>query len=591
MKQATVSLCLLAILSLVSATNALAACPDPQARLATYINSDAFKDLLDRRELDVDHQRIAFVLLDHRTGDWGVYRMNRGRGDKRKPEDENVEPFAAEDLKKDNVTFTSDGIPETRANGSERVDFALSNTNVALYSLKKVVTREDVPELAKLKQIIAGFAGVAKDIVIRAGVANADLQSFEPIQATELFPQAKLERLQNAAAAIEKTIRKAEDHKLTVISTLQYAEFDQETTPLDLATFAALLQEARKGIDEFRTARDDFRDDPFVKHHSCAAVVAVMKKAKFEGLSFPEKVQHVADLTSELLATSCDIESKSVATAVLEQKDDAAVKIFLTNVTFIETALKWAGDALGQTTDLLKNTASLAQFVAEYKRLNPANEPCELTNGILVADAPDEVLLDKIGIAAITVAERAPLGGTYSRRPNASGDRKFRFAHRATSALAYGVGIIYTPLEDPSYSPIDNPLKADEKVIAKTGEKSRTGDLALLASYRFRRAGSPFRPGIQFGIGITDKTPIFVGGSVDISRYFRFGAGVTAQRVTALQHGYHALRRNSDGTVDPTSISKIGASDKVPTRDKLSTAFYASLVITFDGIPFFEKKD
>lgn len=547
-------------------------CPDVEDRLAAYVRGAEFTSLMQRHDHEPDATRAAFMVLDHRSGAWNAYAMKRARGEKRLPDDTAIPPYDRSDFRPAPITYF-EGQPVVRTRG--QVVFALANTNVALYAVEKTVAHEDVPGLDKLKKIIAAFAGLAQQVVTRAGGGTGLTGAGEDVDPLEAVAAA-METLNRVTDAVAADVEEA-------TSTLQYAELRLPVPPLPLDRYAGRAAEVRNAIQGLRTAVSEFVDDPEVVAHSCTAATELVRKVNEETMTKEKALAGLAGLENTCPAAA------DAATKAL--RDAAKAEQYVADADYFAAVTKRVGEALDATSELVKSVASLANFADAYRRVNPDNDPCKLTAGILVADQPDQALLDQTGLVTVTISDVSPLGATYSRRADASGDRKYRISHSATDRLAYGVGIVHTAVKDPEFSPIEHPGDPTKKVVARTGEESRTGDLALLASYRFGRSGMALRPGIQFGVGLSDKTPLFLGGSLDLGRYFRLGAGITGQRITALADGYHELRRNADGSVDPTSISVIGEGDEVPTRDRLATGFYATLVVTLDGIPFFSKNE
>lgn len=244
--------------------------------------------------------------------------------------------------------------------------------------------------------------------------------------------------------------------------------------------------------------------------------------------------------------------------------------------------------AAGQLINAELPTAKTAAILQRLSAAPGADKPCTYTTGLVFADSPDQVAFDRIGTVKVTISEVNPFGATFDRRPDATGVRSFRIANPTARRIAVSVGGIYTPLTEPTYKAVTNPLNANEKVIARTGERQRSGAVALLGAYRWRDEEALLRPGLQFGVGFGSDPQIFGGFSLDVSPVIRIGLGATGQLVADLAGGQKALAYDDKG--NPLPGATVVASDsEIRLKQRHQIAPYLSLSISLDSLSLFKR--
>ena len=255
-----------------------------------------------------------------------------------------------------------------------------------------------------------------------------------------------------------------------------------------------------------------------------------------------------------------------------------------------ENAEETDSDALSTADKLIKAELPTARSAAILDRLNAApgsDRPCTYTAGLIFADTPDQIPFDKIGTVKVTISEVNPFGVNFDRRPDATGEQLFRIADPAVRRIAVSVGGIYTPLVERTYSAVTSPLNPNEKVIARTGEKRRSGAVALLAAYRWREERALLRPGIQLGVGFGSQPQLFTGFSLDVSPFVRLGLGATGQYVQDLASGQKALEYDRGNPVPGATV--VGGDSEIRLRQRPRFAPYLSLSISLDSLSLFKK--
>lgn len=160
--------------------------------------------------------------------------------------------------------------------------------------------------------------------------------------------------------------------------------------------------------------------------------------------------------------------------------------------------------------------------------------------------------------------------------------REYRLESATGQILGYGIGLIYTPLQESTWGAVTVPGTTD-KVIAETKRETRAGDLAAFLSYRFlehRPRQRHVAPTLDFGVGVTsDRPAFFLGLGVELWRAARVGFGWAPQRVTKLQHGQEP---------NQTLVSN---GDEIKIRKRFDVSnWYISLTFALDSLSLFNKQ-
>ena len=160
-----------------------------------------------------------------------------------------------------------------------------------------------------------------------------------------------------------------------------------------------------------------------------------------------------------------------------------------------------------------------------------------------------------------------------------------KFDYKLESAtgriLGYGIGVIYTPLHESSWTAATVP-GTSTKVITETKRETRAGDLAAFLTYRFmehRPAERRVQPILDFGVGLTsDRPAFFFGTGVEVSRAARIGFGWAPQRVSKLAEGQQ---------VNETIVTN---TEEIRTERRFDTRnWYLSFSFALDSLSLFNR--
>jgi hypothetical protein len=159
--------------------------------------------------------------------------------------------------------------------------------------------------------------------------------------------------------------------------------------------------------------------------------------------------------------------------------------------------------------------------------------------------------------------------------------------------LGTGFGVTLTGLKDPSYAAVTDPTNKDQKLIGRKDEDSRSGQVALFATFRpiqlidKKSRSWPVRLGVDLGFGLK-KTSLFVGGSIELFKVLRVGYGESWQKITNLVPGQHEIP--TDGSTDFSHATVVSSTDDIRTRSVFAGHSYVSIVIAIDSLPFFKPQ-
>lgn len=556
---------LAAAVLVIASTDILAKCPDVKEQLRELVTTDEFKRL-SQFGVNTKEGPVKFVTLNHRTGDWAVYRWQAGKSD-----------FSDVD-----ITGEGKGLPRVDLARNERGVFVLTHTTPPLYEVGKTTTVDKIDEIKNLNEIIAAFAKLAIEVVKPGPGAVAGVDNGVRIV---LAPeQNDLDALRAALLAANAELKGLQAEKTATIRFLEYAELGEEATPPNASTAYQRLTTLREAFDDVATARNTLVDGEYGKQHSCTAARAIVEKMKAIDWADPAVIQaKLTEFSGEIDNTTCETAAKAAAKRALA--DEASVKQYLAIGDTFSAIIGQADAALALEADAIENAAAIRRLLGSPN----AVVPCDYVEGLIMADSPDQIAFDETGLVKVTLTPVDALGHKFKRRADAPAEVSYRTINPVAGNIGYGIGVIYTPLSNPEFGAVENPANKEEKVIAKTGEKSRAGELALLGTYRWGTPGALLRPGLQFGAGVSDDLATFLGLSLDIGPIFRLGAGITGQHVNELASGQHAMRLRSDGTPEPESLTKVTADTDIQKRNTLKTGFYMSLSISLDGISFFNR--
>lgn len=182
--------------------------------------------------------------------------------------------------------------------------------------------------------------------------------------------------------------------------------------------------------------------------------------------------------------------------------------------------------------------------------------------------------------------------------------RSFEIRHRLADIWDVGYSLFYNYQIQPTYAAIDNPLFGDSDapsdftskplVLGRTEEKNLTGH-AIALNFRLSDLyGHPGQRknlawGFEFGAGLEDETALFLGGTVTLWKYIRFGYGMIYQKMELLRDQTE-IAYLPDGSLDlsvqPTFFEM---ADGIQLQDKFELDTYCSFTISISDLPFFKK--
>ena len=206
----------------------------------------------------------------------------------------------------------------------------------------------------------------------------------------------------------------------------------------------------------------------------------------------------------------------------------------------------------------------------------------KLITALVVTRQFPELPWNKIQTHEIIAKADSPYAKELTLRRGAEEKRSYKLESATGQVLGYGVGLIYTPLQESTYTAVTVPGETT-KVIRETGRETRAGDLAAFLTYRFlehrpRQRGRKYQPVLDFGVGLTsDRPAFFIGPAFEIARAARIGVGWAPQRVTKLDG-----QKPDDTVADASEIRTRKAFD-------LSN-WYVSFSFALDSLSLFNAK-
>jgi hypothetical protein len=206
-----------------------------------------------------------------------------------------------------------------------------------------------------------------------------------------------------------------------------------------------------------------------------------------------------------------------------------------------------------------------------------------LIPALVVTRQSPELPWNKVQTHEIVAKADSPYVKELTLRRGAEEKRAYKLESATGQIIGYGIGLIYTPLHESTYSAVTVPGESI-KVIRETERATRAGDLAAFLTYRFlehrpKQTARRIQPVLDVGVGLTsDRPAFFVGPALEISRAARIGIGWAPQRVSTL-----------DGqTVDVTVVSE---SSEIRTKKTFDVKnFYVSFSFALDSLSLFNSK-
>lgn len=196
---------------------------------------------------------------------------------------------------------------------------------------------------------------------------------------------------------------------------------------------------------------------------------------------------------------------------------------------------------------------------------------------------PQKHRWDKTHSYTFKLKKNSPVAAKVQSPLHSEVTRSFVLAPQTGRLLGFGVGLTFTDLVAPSWGLVTDPANSSQKIVTRTSEKSRSGELAVLGVYRFLQHARPktrtstVKPLLEFGAGVdTGNAALYLGLGVEIAKYVRVGYGRTWQRVDA-------LKGLEEGSIVDTSTTTVA------TKSDTVTDWYASFTLSIDPLVFFKS--
>lgn len=205
-----------------------------------------------------------------------------------------------------------------------------------------------------------------------------------------------------------------------------------------------------------------------------------------------------------------------------------------------------------------------------------------LIRALVVTRPNPELSWNKVQSHEIVMKADSPYVKELSLARGAEEKRAYKLESATGQLLGYGIGLIYTPLQESTYGAVVVP-NGTSKVITETKRETRAGDLAAFLSYRFMEhapAKRSVQPTLDFGVGLTsDRPAFFLGGGVEILRAGRLGFGWAPQRVSELAEG------------QTPNVTVVSTTDDIRTVKRFNTRnYYFSFTFALDALSLFSGK-
>lgn len=251
-----------------------------------------------------------------------------------------------------------------------------------------------------------------------------------------------------------------------------------------------------------------------------------------------------------------------------------------------------AADLLKDVEKIQKAKGVLAKTVARHQVLKMKLDEAggNLVNGVVAYRRPEgtvaKVKSGKVRTEGFTVKIDPRFKDLIV--PDHPVDVKAEYElHHEIRGIDFDFGLVYTDLAVAEFGAVSSAVDDtpgcegvdDCKIIDQTGEDTRSGNVALFATWRLDNENDSDRHfGPQIGVGIdTDEPALFAGFGIGLSKSVKISVGYTWQEVTVL---------------DEQSIGDVVASgDDIKTESDWDDSWYVALSITLNDLSFFAPDD
>jgi hypothetical protein len=392
--------------------------------------------------------------------------------------------------------------------------------------------------------------------------------------------EAQLDAVAAAKTSYVRVVQEAEDGKPVQATQLKapdlpalqsaYAALDGAVARLTTET--AELTSCQPALSAYLTLLDA-PPEPVI-------VGDLVKQVEIAGCRLPELKKTLVD-NARLLLTDCP--DKLGSALDLHQK---AMKPLVDRLLDARKAESTVWSAIAKVQD------GQAQVLAGVRTLTREVEKglrhtwnATLLRELVVTRPNPHLPWSKIQTHAIEVKADSPYQKELTLAHDTAEKHEYKLESATGQILGYGIGMIYTPLQESTWTAVTVP-GTTTKVIAETKRETRAGDLAAFLSYRFlehrptkdghRRT---IQPTMDFGVGLTsDRPAFFLGLGAELFRAARLGVGWTPQRVTMLEAGQQA------------NVTVVSSTDEIKTRKAFDTShYYVSFTFALDSLSLFNK--
>lgn len=255
---------------------------------------------------------------------------------------------------------------------------------------------------------------------------------------------------------------------------------------------------------------------------------------------------------------------------------DEIAAIYLERLNRIGSILEQAKAIAKAEPEVVAVVARMHQYLDRLRlsRVDPASGVLEVTRSSFSGSA---IRWSQTRTDTVEVALDESLKGKIALRHPDKASGSFRVIRAFSDGLEADFALTRTDLFSSSFEAKDaDGVDGGSSRIEETDRSTRSGELAVMAAYRFP-LGAGFAIGPQVGVGADlDHAAIFYGLSVRW-RFLSLGYGRTRQKVKAL-----------DGQ---TVGQELAAGEVVRTRDRFTSEPYWSLAISIRDLPFFKPKE
>lgn len=486
----------------------------------------------------------------------------------------------------------------------------LTAAGTALQGTLKVLTLSSPSSAARGQADDAATLSVDRDRVssMRRGQPPPPVCAPQPPETNTLADAVtiRMQHLLGASSAIDRLERQVDNlagKRSDFLRAAQKAEDGQPVTLAELTEPAIAALEA--AYDDLASASSHLRKktDPLA---TCQPLMA----AYVHLLSGPPNRKVMEALANRIIANpqswACDaLEVKPIADSIRNNAAQLVRDIEGCDLPAVKTHLETHRDTMKPMVERLMNAKQVEEklWTALAKAAESRKEVLagahvlsrrvrhgqrhtwggKLIPALVVTRQFPVLPWNKIQTHEIIAKADSPYAKELTLRRGAEEKRSYKLESATGQVIGYGVGLIYTPLQESTYAAVAVPGETT-KVIRETGRETRAGDLAAFLTYRFlehrpRPRGRKYQPVLDIGVGLTsDRPAFFIGPAFEIARAARIGIGWAPQRVTKLD----------DQTPDVTVVAD---ASEIRTKKAFEVSnWYVSFSFALDSLSLFNAK-